>query len=495
LAIKLFLIAFCSVISVGSAASDFSDIDNIIQEAKTRSDMQSGTAVVVIKNDRIIHEAYFGNADIAAGRGVDEQTVFYIASTTKAFLAQAVLLAEAQGDISTETTLQELFPDIVFEQIDANTITVKHLLTHTSGIDNESLTWAASYTGLHDNASRHAMIAGSYPSAGAKLGVFEYSNVGYNILAVWFDDYYGRDWRDTLEDTILKPLEMNTSTGFISEGESSGWPLTQPYSYKVGGGKVPLYLRKTDNTMYSVGLIATTRDTARFLMAQMNDGVINGNQIFPAKVIQKQRKLQVATDGGYFDGYALGWMTSNHEGRAKRLHTGGFSGASALLSYLPKEKVGIVVLQNENGLKANYLNGIIEDVVYGHLLGKTKAEIASIAKPTLERLVTRTKRAKQDLAEAMIARESAHWQLSLNIKDYIGTYSHPFSGTIEVKMNADSRFDIRWGLLHGTGYPHTNIDTIEAELRPGSFDPVFFGVSETEVNFIEFNSVRFVKDP
>ena len=71
--------------------------------------MESGTAVVVVKDDRIIHEAYFGYADIAAGRAVDDKTVFYIASTTKAFLAQAALLAEERGHISTETTLQELF--------------------------------------------------------------------------------------------------------------------------------------------------------------------------------------------------------------------------------------------------------------------------------------------------------------------------------------------------------------------------------------------------
>ena len=239
------------------------------------------------------------------------------------------------------------------------------------------------------------MIAASYPSANAQLGEFEYSNIGYNIMAVWFDDYYGKDWRETLRDTLLKPLGMETTSGFISVGEQSQWPLTEPYSYKVGGGKTPLYLRKTDNTMYSVGLISTARDTAQFLLAQINDGAVNNRQVLSAAAIKKQRVKQIQVDGGYFDGYALGWMTAKHFGKTKRFHTGGFSGASALISYMPEEKLGVIVLQNENGLKANYLNGIIEDAVYGHLLGKKDTEVAAIVQPTIDQLANRVVSANQ----------------------------------------------------------------------------------------------------
>lgn len=178
------------------------------------------------------------------------------------------------------------------------------------------------------------MIAASYPSEGAELGEFEYSNIGYNILAVWMDQHYGRDWRTVVEDTVVSPLEMSRTTGFISVAGAESWPLAKPYSYKVGHGREELYLKKTDDTMYSVGLLATAHDTARFVLATMNDGEIDGQQVFPADVLQKQRTQQIETDGGYFDGYAWGWMTTEQYGRPLLLHTGGFSGATAAISYM-----------------------------------------------------------------------------------------------------------------------------------------------------------------
>lgn len=197
-AMKLCLLAVMFPVSA-NASPNFSQIDAIIEDVKARADMPSGTAVIVIKGDRVIHEGYFGKADIEAGTAVDKNTVFYIASTTKAFLALAVLLAEERGEISRNTTLQELFPDLAFQNVDADTVTVKHLMAHTSGIKSESLTWAASYTGLHDAISRRQMIAASDINQDAPLGDFEYSNIGYNILAVWFDEHYRKDWRDTMD--------------------------------------------------------------------------------------------------------------------------------------------------------------------------------------------------------------------------------------------------------------------------------------------------------
>ncbi len=489
------LILVCCLGLVSCASNDFSQLDKFIIETKTKSNMPSGTAVIVMKEGQIIHEAYFGYANIAANTEANKDTVFYIASTTKAFLALAVLLAEERGEIDLDTTLQDLFPSVEFELINAQAITVKHLLTHTSGIDNEPLTWAASYTGigLRSPTSRLELVANSYPSANAQLGEFEYSNIGYNILAIWFDNHFGQDWRNTMSTTILDPLHMKKTTGFISEIKQNGWAMAEPYSYKVSKGKTPVYLRKTDDTMYSVGLLATARDTARFVSAQMNDGVVDGREIFSPAIIQKQRKQQIETDGGYFNGYAYGWMTGNRDGHPVRFHTGGYAGASALISYLPTEKVGLVVLHNENGLKANYLSGIIEDAAYGKLLGKSEQALADLVEPQIETLKERAEQAKKRLLDKMTLRKSSKWKLAHDTVQYIGKYQHPLSGKIVISLNEEQYFSLSWGLLQGVGYPHDHEETIEVDFRPGSFDPLKFEIGSTGVTALLFNGVRFIK--
>jgi CubicO group peptidase (beta-lactamase class C family) len=488
-------VAIFSLLTVisGCTTSAFTSVDNIVSEAKTRTGMSSGTAVIAIRDDEIVYEGYFGYADIDAQRKVDADTVFYIASTTKAVMGLAVLLAEKRGEVSRETTLQELFPSLHFPNVDAGTVTVHNLLTHTSGMDNEPLTWAMSYTGLHDAASRLDMIASSYPSAAAKLGEFEYSNIGYNIMAVWMDENYGVDWRDTIKSTVLTPLGMNHATGYISEGVQKSWATTEPYSYKVGRGQTPLYLRKSDLTMYSVGLIATARDTARFVMATMNDGLIDGEQVLPAEVFQTQRAMQIETDGGYFDGYAYGWMTGEKFDRRLRLHTGGFSGATASISYMPDEKLGVIVLHNENGLKANWLNGIAEDAVYSALLGETDEEVDAVVRGDIEKLVASAAKAHDRLEREAEQRLAADFSLTLDRTEYLGAYTNQYSGLIEVSVGDSGRFNLNWGALRATGYPGDATDHIDVNFRPGSYDALEFVVDGEGVTGLVFNGVEFTK--
>ncbi len=482
---------FTSCAEGKSARPGFEAVEALVEETKARTAMLSGTAVVAIRGDEIVYEGYFGAADIGQERPVNEDTVFYIASTTKAFMGLAILLAEARGDVSLETSLQELFPGLQFSNIDADAITVHHFLTHTSGIDNEPLTWAMSYTGLHSAETRPIMIAMSYPSAGASLGEFEYSNIGYNILAVWLDQKYGVDWRETFARTILDPLGMERTTGFISEAEAEGWATTQPYSYKVGEGKTPLYLRKNDSTMYSVGLLATAQDTARFVAATMNDGVVKGERVIPNNVLERQLAAQVQTDGGYFDGYAYGWMTGERLGRKVRLHTGGFPGATASISFMPEEKLGVVVLHNENGLKANWLNSIAEEAAYAALLGQSPEEVDALVREDIERLSARVPEAHQQVGDDFKRRRNADYDLSRPVSFYAGSYSHPQAGSIRVELTADECLILSWGLLRGEGYPSDAQDEIDVDFRPGSFDKLSFAVEGEAVAGLRFNGVVF----
>ena len=492
LAVRVFFLSLFSVCLFGCASNPFLELDQIVQDTKTDIGMPSGTAVVMVRDDQIIHESYFGYADIENRIPVDERSVFYFASTTKALLGLVILILEEQNEITTDTTLQELFPELQFPLIDADSITVKHLLTHTSGIDNEPLTWGMSYTGLHGpSVHRLKMISQSYPSESAMLGEFEYSNIGYNILVTWMDEDFGRDWRETFTEVLLEPLNMTSTTGYVSLTEVEAWPMVQPYSYKVGDGKQPLYLRKTDETMYSVGLMSTARDYSKFLIATMNDGRIDGQQVFSPTVLQKQREKQVELETRGMDGYAWGWMTGSEFGSPLRFHTGGFSGTSVSISYLPDEKIGLVIVHNENGLKANVLSGIIQKAAYAIALGKSHQDIEAAVSDDIDWLKGASEDAKITLVAKAQERRSASWKGSLPIDQYWGTYTHPLSGDIVISAGPDGSLRLEWGLLKGEGFPTEDTDIIQVNFRPGSFDDLSFNVSNNRVLAAVFNGVEF----
>ena len=136
--------------SLSSFATDFSLIEKLINDTKAVTDLPSGTAIAVVKDDKIIYQGYFGYADIANKKKVDVNTSFYIASITKPYFALSMLLKEEQGQLSEKTNLQTLFPTSIFSGFYASKVTVKQLLSHTMGIDNEPLVMVTAYTGLHD---------------------------------------------------------------------------------------------------------------------------------------------------------------------------------------------------------------------------------------------------------------------------------------------------------------------------------------------------------
>jgi CubicO group peptidase (beta-lactamase class C family) len=468
-------------------------VSQVIEEAKQALDMPSGTAIVVVQGDKIIYEGYFGFAQVSERKPVGRNTLFYIASLTKPFFATATLLAEHRGDIATTSTLSALFPDLEFETIEPEKVTVQHLISHSMGFDNELMEWTTAYTGLHDEIIRQGLVASPTSNDDGGIGTFSYSNIGYNILSVWFDRFYQRSWQETLDDFVFAPSVMAQSTAIISEAQRKGWDIVRPYSYKVANGKKPIYLSKTDDTMHAAGgIVSTAPDVGRFVLAHLNEGMVDGNQAFPAEVIKKAHETIVSTDanGG---GYAWGWFVNEYEGYKMFSHTGGYPGASAMMSFIPEHEIGVVILHNEGGLKANVLNGMITRVVYGELLHNGREDVREQFDNKLESLVTSVAKAEAKLVADAKTRAATNWHLRHRKEDYAGSYSHPLGGTLTVALTPTGDFNLTWGRLMSAGIAHTEEDSLWHEFKPGSFKALRFQTDAHGVNSLEIAGTQFDK--
>lgn len=466
-----------------------------VQQFKSATDHPTGTAVIVVKDGKIAYQGYFGLADVEARTPVARDTVFYVASATKPFFALDALLAAHARRIDMGTSLQAMFPDARFSGFDAGRITARDLLTHTAGIENGPLGWAVAFSGVHDAASLHRLVAASTPSAEAPLGTFDYTNIGYNIASVWLDRIDAKPWQAQLRERIFAPLRMTHTTARASEADARGWTVAKPYSFIAADRKLPLYLRKTDATMHAAGgMLSSAPDLARFLVAQLADGKVERKQTLPAAVIRASQVRQAATDSAYLDvprdGYAWGWYTGAYKGRRMLHHFGGFAGFHAHLSFMPEAGIGLVVLNNEDVLGARLTN-LIADYAYGVAL----AEPGIDAKAT-ERFANLASDARQ-LEQAAVRQRDAlkgrPWRLSLPRSAYTGRYLASDLGEMTVTLRADDALVLRSGQLQAVASGFDKPDHVRIEFVPNSGEVLAFAVRDGEVEALVLDGMRFVK--
>lgn len=493
---KIIAMLIATAIFIPCQATDFSGLSEFVKQSKLDAAMPSGTAIAIIKGDKIVYQGNFGYADIAAKLKVDKDTVFYTASITKPFFALATLLKEKQGDISESTTMAKLFPDLNFAHIDANKVQVKHLLAHTSALENNPMGMAVTYSGNHNKAIRRQFVEQTYASKESQLNEFDYNNLGYNILSVWFEKHYDQDWQQTLQETVFSPLKMTHTSAYMSDAKKHGWTVAKPYSVLNANRYEPLYLSKKDNTMHSAGgMISTAKDMARLLIAQMNQGKVDSKQVFPADVIEKSQKMVATTDRKYGDfkrtGYAWGWYTGPYKGQQMRHHFGQVGGTHTHLSYIPSLKIGIVILNNEDVLSGRF-TGLIADYAYSEMLKETGT--GQRLKNSADKLIGQFKAYEIKLAKKAKVIANRKWQLSLPMSAYQGSYYNKEHGGFEVTYNSKQQtLSAAWGNLQATATAADKLDSMRVELVPQNPSIAQFGLNNNKVNTVSLEGVTFNK--
>ena len=449
--VRLYAFLIYSVFSFTTIASpkDYTELDQFVKWSKTVTQSVSGTSVILIKDGNIAHQLHTGMADVEKSKPVDSESIYYFASTTKAIMGLAILQAEKRGLLTKNTSLKQLFPEIVFKHIDANEYTVTDLLSHRSGLINEAMTWTFSYTGKHNKEQRLNFIASLKPHPELDKGQFDYSNLGYNLMALWLDNHYPGGWQTAIRELVLEPAGMTRSTADVDGARKLGWPITKPYSYKFKEGTREIYMKKNNDTLYSVGIFARPSDWAGLITHLLP---INASKSpFPNTVIKDSRALLVENIDSYYSGYGWGWMHADVLGEPALMHTGGFDGASVSVSYSASNNLGVVIVHHENGLIANELNRSITDIAYSIMLGRDTdklieanqiemqdtAEFIKLAKTKLE-----TKRGRLVLATVS------------DSTDLIGSYQHPEAGKLTLEER-DGSLHLTWGDLQSDVFVDT----------------------------------------
>lgn len=470
------------------------DADKFYSESMAQLESVPGAAVVVVKDGKIIYQKGFGYADLEKDLPFTHNTAFYIASCTKAYTGLMAAQLDAEGIIPLDSKLIDYFPDAPFHQdLKISQITLKDLLTHSSGLENDPIGFRVAYSGEHNLSKLIDLLKASEPNR-AGYGKFQYSNIGYNIYAMVVEKVTGRSWKDVLADKVFQPLGMQHTTAYISDADRFHWPLAAPY-YGLGKDDISsVYLQKRDNTMQSAGgLITTCSDLGKWLLLQLSQGKAGDRQIFPAQLLQYSQSTLVPNDEKRdpfpSQGYGLGWHNGTYESQRVIWHYGGFPGAMTHISFIPDANMGVGVFVND-GVSGYALMNLFATFAYDYFQKEEDIIPAYQTKmqEALKALAERQARIKADMDK----RQSRRWQLSQEFPAYSGTFTNELYGDLQITGSKDGLW-FELGNMHCQATPFTEAETARIEMVPFQGEVVEFVLESGKVSGLKYSDLLFEK--
>ncbi len=345
-------------------------LDRIVAEVFAL-DATPGMAVSVVAGNEIMYSKEFGFADLESRRPVTTETMFYIASTTKSFTAFVVALLDNRGRLNLDNPLNVYLPELDLKPpLSEGNITLRHLLTHTHGIESGGpVVFRTAYSGVHSHNQLIELLSEYEPAPSGKA--YNYGNIGYNIASLAMDAHLDGNWKDVLRKEIFEPLNMNNTSAYLSKVDNA--KLAMPYMAN-GQGYRKLYYAKSDENMHAAGgHVSTALDLAKWLKLHINLGKIDDRQVFPKKVVLETQRKQVDQDrefGQYHRfGWGLGWDLGAYDGDTLLHRFGSFAGFRSHVSFMPQHDIGVVVLVNE-GYLGFFLADMVANSIYDYLLKK-----------------------------------------------------------------------------------------------------------------------------
>jgi CubicO group peptidase (beta-lactamase class C family) len=456
------------------------DFDAFMTRSLARLPMVPAVAVAIVRSDRPLYLKAFGRADVEAGTPATVDSRFYIASSTKSFMALALARLAAEGRISLDWTLAQLAPGVAFApEIEADKVTLRHLLSHSHGLLGEAIEFRLAYSGEHDAATLWRLLGTMKRNKQAPLGTFEYSNLGYNVAALLVERRLGRRWQDLMEEEVLRPLRLTESVVQGLERERRRAVFAAPYFSAGPAGIERLALVKVDSTMQSAGgMFSSARDMARWTSVQLAAEKNAPGLAVPASVVVQTHRPAAKASGTFGPfaraAYGLGWYSGDYQGETLYHSFGGYTGARAHVSFMPGRDIGVAVMTNDDGAGNPFVDVAAAYAYDWYLLGPEAAR--QRADEMLARIEAQAARRAAALAADRATRAKRSWLLTQPLRAYSGRYCNADMGTIAVSPEGE-RMRVRMGNLSALAEPFTKPDAVRLELIPLEGQPVQFALA------------------
>lgn len=320
-------------------------IDEFIK-AEMEKQKIPGVSLAVVKDGRLVYAKGYGLANVEHQVPVKPETIFQSGSVGKQFTSMAVMMLVEEGKVSLEDKINKYFTDAPAEW---SNITVRHLLTHTSGMTDypKDFNFRADYT--EDDIYKRIKTVPLAFQPGEK---WAYSNLGYVTLGILINRVTGKFYGDFLKERVFNPLGMTTAR-IISESDiipnrAAGYMLVK------GELKNQEWVSPTLNTTADGALYLSVLDMAKW------EAALNGEKLLK-KTNLEQMWTSVKLNSGATPKYGFGWFLAEANGKQIIEHGGAWQGFKSMISRFPEDKLTVIVFANLiNANEKKLARGVLE---------------------------------------------------------------------------------------------------------------------------------------
>jgi Beta-lactamase class C and other penicillin binding proteins len=349
-------------------------VDSVVERTLKTFDVP-GIAVAIVKDGKIIHSKGYGVRSLATKQKVDENTMFGIASNTKAFTVAGLGMLVDEGKIKWDDKVTDYIPEFrLYNPYVTEEFTIRDLLTHRSGLGlgaGDLMIWPDSADFVLKDVIHNLRFL--KPVSGFRTK-YDYDNLLYIVAGEVLSRVSGKSWEDFIETRIMRPLKMMNSAANFSRLKDKTNVVD---AHAPVDGVVQVIHRDWSNVADAAGgIYSNISEMSKWIIMQMNDGKYGeglSNKLFSDTVHEDmwtpQTIIPVKGPTAYdthFASYGFGWFLSDQKGYKVVTHTGGLAGIVTQVTLVPEMKLGIIVFTNQqSGAAFTAITNTIKDSYYG----------------------------------------------------------------------------------------------------------------------------------
>jgi CubicO group peptidase (beta-lactamase class C family) len=482
------------LLSLAAAAQqpvDIKAVDKIVTSAM-RAWGLPGVAVAIVKNDRVVYVRGYGTKELGGTDPVTSETLFQIASTTKAFTSTALAMLAADKKLSFEDPVRQHLDYFHLNDLCADSqVTIRDIVSHRTGVKRHDELWDNSPLTREQVVRSIGKVELSKPFRSA----YQYQNIMFIAAGEVVARASGMPWEDFVKTRIFQPLEMKRTVTSDADWNAADHATGYQYDWKTGRISPQ---RPIDTATLGAGgaIKSCATDMGNWLRFQLSNGAFNLVQLtdptmieetkIPNTVIRMEGLTREANTETNVMSYAMGWTVQDYRGELLVSHGGALNGFRTHVDLLPRRSAGFVIMTNVGrGLALVSMRNSLTD-----LLAKQPGRDWNAYYLMIDRRSDEKSAADK---EARDAKRIPDTTPTRPLENYTGEYENPAYGVAKVNL-VDGGLVLQWSRMT-IPLTHFHYDVFKAVSEFDDVDEqVTFGLApDREVKTLMLFGERFAK--
>lgn len=484
-ALLSFLLSLSSLL-----AQPVDKIDQVMRET-VRAWGLPGAAIAVVVDDRVVLLKGYGATEVGGVEAVTPDTLFQIASTSKAFTSTALAMLASDKKLAFDDPVRKHLPYFRLSDMCADqAVTLRDIVSHRTGLSRHDELWDDTPLTREDVVRSMAHIGLTKPFRSA----YQYQNIMFIAAGEAVAQASGTSWDEFVRARIFQPLKMTRTVTSDADWNAAGHATGHRYDWKTG---VMRARRPIDTTTIGAGgaIKSTARDMANWLRFHLAGGKFEGAQLVDAELLAETkaphtvirlegttRELNPETQ---LMAYAMGWNVSDYRGELMVAHGGALNGFRTHAVMLPKRNAGFVAMINvERGYSLYAIRHALADLLTtGKVSRDWNAYYLAFDRKSDEK--------SQADKDARLAKRAQNTTPTRPLEEYAGEYENVAYGPVKVTA-ANGELVLQWQRIRAP-LTHYQYDVFDANAEDVEETVTFALDDEKKVKSLTLFGERFVK--